>query len=249
MTRPTCFTMAIGIIRQVWGGGSARTRLGSREDKTCLGLFYNNPLTYWDYLGNDGQSNLELLRDELGEDLSTDATMCKQFANTATTVLNETPIGQVKIAFTGKGLTDSQVSGAEQAAAVAGFIPWEKALQLAGKGVNCCKRVVVCVKYKYRIRKVDKRLPDWTVSPGRKPGSTRYVDPANPQGNRVRVDKGNPESPFPAQQVDHVVIQCDGRTLMRDGSLLPPNSRIDEFPAETHIPFDEWLKWKNWREK
>lgn len=112
---------------------------------------YNNPLTYWDYLGNDGQSNMELLKEELGEE-SYDATLCKKFSSWATGVLNETPIGQAKIALTGKDLMDNSVGGGSQAAAGVGFgLPFLK------KGLQCCKVAYTCVKV--RIVKVFRKTP------------------------------------------------------------------------------------------
>ncbi|ATY13788.1 XRE family transcriptional regulator [Amycolatopsis sp. AA4] len=45
--------------------------------------------------------------------------------------------------------------------------------------------------------------------PNRKDG-TRWFDPKKPKGNTVRIEKGNPSSPFPSQQVDHVRAAEDG---------------------------------------
>jgi hypothetical protein len=40
----------------------------------------------------------------------------------------------------------------------------------------------------------------------------RWADPEN-QGNGIRIDQGIPDSPFPCQQVDHVVVRSGGRIL------------------------------------
>ncbi|MEI6779931.1 MAG: RHS repeat-associated core domain-containing protein [Verrucomicrobiota bacterium] len=108
---------------------------------------YNNPLTYWDYLGNDPQSNLDLLKEELGDE-AYDATLCKKFSSGATGVLNETPIGQAKIVLTGKDLLDKPVGGGEQAAAGVGF-----GLPLIKKAGQCCKALYVCVKVRLFVKK------------------------------------------------------------------------------------------------
>jgi len=135
-----------GLRACAYRTASGRAKWPNRDPLEELGglnlysFVYNNPLTYWDYLGNDPQSNLDLLKEELGDD-AYDGTMCVKFANTATAVLNETPIGQAKIAITGKGLTDKDVSGGEQAAAGIGLgFPFLK------KGLQCCKAGYVCVK-------------------------------------------------------------------------------------------------------
>jgi len=36
---------------------------------------------------------------------------------------------------------------------------------------------------------------------------TRWFDPAAPKANGVRIDQGIPDSPWPGQQVDHVVVR------------------------------------------
>jgi hypothetical protein len=120
----------------------SRPHRGELGGLNLYAFVYNNPLTYWDYLGNDGQSNMELLKEELGEE-SYDATLCKKFSSGATGVLNETPIGQAKIALTGKDLMDNPVGGGSRAAAGIGFgWPFVK------KGLQCCRAGYVCVKLK-----------------------------------------------------------------------------------------------------
>ncbi len=76
----------------------SRDPIGEYGGLNLYAFVNNNPLTFWDYLGNAGQSNMELLKEELGEEFY-DATLCKKFASGATGVLNETPIGQAKIAL------------------------------------------------------------------------------------------------------------------------------------------------------
>jgi len=118
----------------------SRDPIGERGGVNVYGFVYNSPLNYWDFLGNDGQSNLELLKEELGEE-SYDTTLCKKFSSVATGVLNETPIGQAKIALTGKDLLDKAVDGGEQATAGIGF-----GLPVIKKAGQCCKTLYVCLK-------------------------------------------------------------------------------------------------------
>jgi RHS repeat-associated protein len=96
-----------------------RDPIGEEGGVNLYGYVGNNPLTYWDAFGNDPQSNMSLLKDELGGD-SYDRTVCDRFTQFASDVLNETPIGQAKIALTGKNLQDEQVSLLEQISTAAG---------------------------------------------------------------------------------------------------------------------------------
>lgn len=57
------------------------------------------------------------------------------------------------------------------------------------------------------------------------------------QGDGVRVDKGNPDSSYPAQREDHVIVRWGGNPL---------KVRIKSDPINAHIPLKDWLKWKNW---
>ncbi|MFF4529689.1 polymorphic toxin-type HINT domain-containing protein [Streptomyces sp. NPDC001407] len=68
-----------------------------------------------------------------------------------------------------------------------------------------------------------------------------------PKGqDSVRIDRGDPNSQWGTQQVDHVVINSGGRIVGRGGELLPPNARIQDYPAEAHIPLSEWQTWRSW---
>ncbi|MCX4825999.1 polymorphic toxin-type HINT domain-containing protein [Streptomyces sp. NBC_01142] len=68
-----------------------------------------------------------------------------------------------------------------------------------------------------------------------------------PKGqDSVRIDRGDPNSQWGTQQVDHVVINSGGRVVGRGGELLPPNARIQDYPAEAHIPLSEWQTWRSW---
>ncbi len=66
--------------------------------------------------------------------------------------------------------------------------------------------------------------------------------------NYIRIDKGNPNAEFPAQRVDHVRINSGGKVIGKDGKVV---KKTDEFlkPSknpESHIPLEEWLRWKEW---
>ncbi|MEV0366273.1 hypothetical protein [Nocardia fusca] len=95
---------------------------------------------------------------------------------------------------------------------------------------------------------VDKVPDEWGPGqPNRKKEGERWLDPDNPQGNGVRIDKGDPSSPNPSQRVDHVVVRTDGKVLGPDGQPIPPGESIQQHP-EAHIPLSEWLKWRSWNQ-
>ncbi|MDX2259287.1 MAG: polymorphic toxin-type HINT domain-containing protein [Hyphomicrobiaceae bacterium] len=75
----------------------------------------------------------------------------------------------------------------------------------------------------------------------------RWFDPRN-SGNGVRIDQGNPESVWPTQRVDHVIVRSGGRILGRDGKPLPASGSIDDYPELAHIPLADYEKWRHWNE-
>lgn len=70
----------------------------------------------------------------------------------------------------------------------------------------------------------------------------RFQDPSNP-GNSVRIDMGRPNSPLPSQQVDHVVVNRDGRIIDRSGA--PIGGPLSANPA-AHIPAGDDSGWSSW---
>ena len=92
------------------------------------------------------------------------------------------------------------------------------------------------------------KIPDeWGAGkPARKAIGQRWVDPNNPKGNSVRIDKGNPNNSQPSQQVDHIVVIKDGNVIGRDGR--PIQGSIKSNASSAHIPLEEWLKWRTWYE-
>jgi hypothetical protein len=79
--------------------------------------------------------------------------------------------------------------------------------------------------------------------PNRDLGGTRWFDPAAPKANGIRIDEGVPGSPFPSQQVDHVIVRSGGRILGPDGK---PIVGILKQNPDAHIPLSDWLNWTSW---
>ncbi|MRH88970.1 hypothetical protein GFY24_16210 [Nocardia sp. SYP-A9097] len=71
----------------------------------------------------------------------------------------------------------------------------------------------------------------------------RWSDPNN-KGNSIRIDKGDPTNGLASQQVDHVVINVNGRIIDKNGN--PIDAPKPSKTAEAHIPLSEWLTWKAW---
>ncbi len=68
-----------------------------------------------------------------------------------------------------------------------------------------------------------------------------------PKGqDSVRIDRGDPNSQWGSQQVDHVIINSGGRIVGRGGQLLPAGARIQDYPVEAHVPLSEWQAWRSW---
>ncbi|GAB3851833.1 hypothetical protein GCM10028801_01970 [Nocardioides maradonensis] len=74
-------------------------------------------------------------------------------------------------------------------------------------------------------------------------GGTRWFDPAAPKANGIRIDRGVPNSSFPSQQVDHVIVRSGGRILGPDGK--PIVGSLKQNP-DAHIPLSDWLNWTSW---
>ena len=123
----------------------------------------------------------------------------------------------------------------------------------AGKVREAASNGVVVSKWKISEKARSKIPKSWGESkPNKKAGQSgrkekpgeRWEDPENPKGNRIRIDKGDPDSPHPSQQVDHVVVQSNGRVIGRDGN--PIGGSIRENPVQSHIPLSEWENWSSW---
>ena len=82
---------------------------------------------------------------------------------------------------------------------------------------------------------VTRQIPDgWTMEPSKKGMGTKFKDPANPTGNNVRVQEGNPNSPNPAQRTPYVKETRNGVPIDKNGN---PVSAKD---PNAHIPRDEY---------
>ncbi|MBY0406768.1 MAG: hypothetical protein K2Q01_03690 [Rickettsiales bacterium] len=73
---------------------------------------------------------------------------------------------------------------------------------------------------------------EWKQMPADKQQGTKYIDPKNSH-NDVRIQKGNPSSPYPLQREDYVRWKKDGRWLDKNGK---PSTD----PKQTHIPLEEF---------
>ncbi|MGA5565680.1 RHS repeat domain-containing protein [Streptomyces platensis] len=88
--------------------------------------------------------------------------------------------------------------------------------------------------------------PEMTRKFRKNPAKEGFVWRAPKGRDSVRIDKGDPNSKWATQQVDHVVINSNGRIVGRGGELLPQNSKVQDYPVEAHIPLSEWQKWRTW---
>jgi len=84
------------------------------------------------------------------------------------------------------------------------------------------------------IFKRPKDVPEnWRQAPGDKEAGVKFVDPKN-TGNDIRVQKGKPNSIWKNQRRDYV-------RWKRNGKWLDKNGKPSDDPAETHIPFDQFI--------
>lgn len=99
--------------------------------------------------------------------------------------------------------------------------------------------------FQERLDQAKAKLPErWgDGEPNRKVPGRRWQDPKDP-GSGVRIDRGDPDSPFPSQRVDHVVVRDHGKVVGRDGRPIEGSIKSDAENA--HIPLDEWLRWTTW---
>lgn len=88
--------------------------------------------------------------------------------------------------------------------------------------------------------------PSMTSKFGANPSKEGFVWRSPKGQDSVRIDRGVPDSPYPSQQVDHVVINSGGRIIGRDGTPLPAGTRIRDVPDEAHVPLEEWQTWGSW---
>jgi hypothetical protein len=94
----------------------------------------------------------------------------------------------------------------------------------------------------------ENKIPDeWVKEPNKKARKGkegfRWKDPNN-KGNGIRIDRGDPNHRFTSQQVDHVIVNNDGKVIGRNGQ--PIKGSIKNDPDNAHIPLSEWQNWQNW---
>lgn len=101
------------------------------------------------------------------------------------------------------------------------------------------------------LQDVVSKIPqEWVLKPNKKsaqPGrkekpGVRWIDPNN-DGNRVRVDRGDPDHTNTTQQIDHVFVGYGGAVRGRDGKPIEGRVKGNE---DAHIPLTEYLNWKTW---
>ena len=92
---------------------------------------------------------------------------------------------------------------------------------------------------------VTSKIPsNFIEKPNKKNVGFRWQDPNN-RNNSIRIDKGDPASPFTSQRVDHVVVNSNGKVIGRNGMPIN-NNKIQDDPINAHIPLSEYKKWKSW---
>ena len=93
----------------------------------------------------------------------------------------------------------------------------------------------------------DKVPAEWgEAAENKKAVGVRWTDPSD-VGNGVRIDKGDPESKWPSQRVDHVIVRSGGKVLGRDG--MPIEGSIKQDAENAHIPQSDWQNWQEWNKK
>jgi len=88
--------------------------------------------------------------------------------------------------------------------------------------------------------------PSMTRKYKKNPAKEGFVWRAPKGQDSVRIDRGDPGSQWSTQQVDHVVINSDGRIVGKGGKLLPAGARIQDYPKEAHVSLSEWQTWRSW---
>lgn len=98
-------------------------------------------------------------------------------------------------------------------------------------------------RFERRMEKTREKLEGWKETPNKKGEGSRFENRDN-KGDRVRVDKGDPDHSLPSQRGDHVRIDRDGKVIGRDGKPIQPTQEQPK-PSKTedaHIPWKDWFK-------
>lgn len=64
----------------------------------------------------------------------------------------------------------------------------------------------------------------------------------------VRIMKGRPDEKFVSQREDYVQLRSGGQVVLRNGTRVKDTEKGTKPSAteEAHIPYKEWVKWKEW---
>ena len=68
----------------------------------------------------------------------------------------------------------------------------------------------------------------------------RWADPAK-KGETIRIDQGNPNSPWPSQQQSHVTVTSEGKVIGQNGEVLSSKEL-----EEAHVPLSDWKDWTDY---
>ncbi len=93
------------------------------------------------------------------------------------------------------------------------------------------------------LRATDMVPNAWIERANRKGVGRRWQDPSD-VGNNIRIDMGIPNSPWPSQRVDHVVVSSRGKLIGRDGQ--PLSGALSDNAVQAHIPLSEYVNWSSW---
>jgi SPP1 gp7 family putative phage head morphogenesis protein len=75
---------------------------------------------------------------------------------------------------------------------------------------------------------------DWKAKPTEKRDGVVYEKPGSKGGTYVKVQKGNPNSSNPGQRYDNVRVTKNGKSLDKNGNVVPKKSK------ESHIPIKDF---------
>jgi RHS repeat-associated protein len=119
-----------------------RDPIGEPGALNLYSFVYNNPLTYWDYLGMEGDTYGELRDALLDDDATADFyKVCKTISTTGKTIIEITPHNSAVELVTGKTITGDD--GSRVAAGAGLVVGWLKPIKKFGGA--CCGKVKKCV--------------------------------------------------------------------------------------------------------
>jgi hypothetical protein len=118
---------------------------------------------------------------------------------------------------------------------------WQKAVQ-AYKG-----ELVKGLKIDQNtLKKIPKELGGAKLSQDGR--GLRWFDPKSKGKESVRIMKGDPSSVFPHQQKNYVQLRSGGKVVLKDGTKIDNPVSGEELRKlkDAHIPYEEWIQWRNW---